>query len=240
MPDEQRDNNDRQQPIAKLPRRRMTLWVVGLVCFLAVSLFWPAGRLGWVQGWLFLLTYVAVGTAASVYLWRTNPEVIIARSTIHRGKGWDGAMLFLLIFLFMAMYPVAGLDAGRFHWSSVPLWLSAVGYVLLLIGMTGNTWVLSVNKFAEPAVRIQTERQHRVVDTGPYAIVRHPLYATSFFLCGGIPLALGSYWAFAPAGLGVVVLVVRTVLEDRMLQNELEGYRDYAARVRYRLVPGVW
>ena len=98
---------------------------------------------------------------------------------------------------------------------------------------------MSVNKFAEITVRIQTERGHKVVDTGPYAIVRHPFYVASFWLAG-IPLSLGSYWALIPAAITVLVVVVRTALEDRTLQSELPGYKEYAARVRYRLIPGVW
>jgi protein-S-isoprenylcysteine O-methyltransferase Ste14 len=100
--------------------------------------------------------------------------------------------------------------------------------------------VYSVNPFAEPSVRIQWDRGHRVVDTGPYAIVRHPLYAASSFLVAGMPLAMGSYWALVPVAAGALVLIVRTVLEDRVLRDELPGYRDYASRVRSRLVPGVW
>ena len=139
----------------------------------------------------------------------------------------------------LCVFPLAGLDE-RFHWSLAPLWLIALGYVFLTVGMAGSVWVYSVNKFAEPGVRIQTEREHKVVDTGPYAIVRHPLYAVSFFVVAGIALALGSFWALIPVAVGSLVLVVRTVLEDRMLQNELPGYKEYASRVRYRLIPGVW
>ncbi len=98
----------------------------------------------------------------------------------------------------------------------------------------------AVNKFAEPSVRIQSDRGHRVVDTGPYAIVRHPLYLAGIFTVVGMALALGSYRALIPVAVGVVVILVRTGLEDRMLRNELEGYKDYASRVRYRLIPGVW
>jgi protein-S-isoprenylcysteine O-methyltransferase Ste14 len=97
-----------------------------------------------------------------------------------------------------------------------------------------------VNKFAEPGVRIQTERGHKVVDTGPYAIVRHPMYLSAVILFSGIALALGSFWAVIPAAVVALVLVVRTALEDRTLQNELDGYKAYASRVRYRLIPGVW
>ena len=162
---------------------------------LAVSMFLPAGRLGWAEGWAFLVTYLVLMIGAILYLWRTNPDVVVARSTFYwKAQPFAQMITFVLLFvLFLAMFPVAALD-WRFHWSDVPLWLTVVGYLLLLTGMAGNFWVLSVNKFAEPSVRIQTERHQQVVDTGPYAIVRHPLYATSLFLCGGIPLALGSFW----------------------------------------------
>ena len=102
------------------------------------------------------------------------------------------------------------------------------------------TWATSVNKFFEPSVRIQTDRGHRVIDTGPYAIVRHPGYALGYPLFLGMPLALGSLWASIPALFFGLFLIVRTILEDRTLRNELPGYKDYAQRVRYRLVPGVW
>ena len=108
------------------------------------------------------------------------------------------------------------------------------------IGFVGVTWAESVNKFFEPSVRIQTDRGHRVIDTGPYGIVRHPGYALSYPLVLGMPLALGSQWALIPAVLFGLLLIVRTILEDRTLQNELPGYKDYAHRVRYRLIPGVW
>jgi protein-S-isoprenylcysteine O-methyltransferase Ste14 len=112
--------------------------------------------------------------------------------------------------------------------------------VLTLGAFAGVTWATSVNKFFEPSVRIQTDRGHRVIDIGPYGIIRHPGYAFGFAFFLGIPLALGSLWALIPAVMLCPLLVVRTVLEDRTLQNELPGYKQYAQRVRYRLVPGVW
>jgi protein-S-isoprenylcysteine O-methyltransferase Ste14 len=177
---------------------------------------------------------------ASAYLWRTNPEIFVARSKFHHGtKRWDKVVLFILFPSFMAIFPLAGLD-WRFQWTCVPPWLVGVGYVLLILGMGLSIWPMKVNKFAEPSVRIQTDRGHTVIDTGPYAIVRHPMYFSAFFVFFGSALALGSFWALIPATVANVVLVVRTALEDRTLQNELPGYREYARRVRYRLMPGVW
>ncbi len=241
MPDEHRDRNDREQPAAEHALRCGLRSLAGFMAVLAVSMFLPAGRLGWTRGWLFFATYLAAMVAATFYLSRTNPEVVVARSTPQQGNNrWDKALFALLAYLFVAMVALAAVDAGRFHWSAVPLWLSVAGYVLFLLGIVGHAWVLRANKFAEPRARIQTERGQKVVDTGPYAVVRHPLYTTTFFLSGGIPLALGSFWALIPAAIGVLVLVVRTALEDRMLFNGLAGYEEYANRVRCRLLPGVW
>jgi protein-S-isoprenylcysteine O-methyltransferase Ste14 len=102
------------------------------------------------------------------------------------------------------------------------------------------TWAESVNRFFEPTVRIQTDRGHRVIDTGPYALARHPGYVAACLLCLGMPLSLGSFWALIPAVLSCLLLVVRTVMGDRTLRDELTGYEEYTQRVRYRLIPGVW
>jgi protein-S-isoprenylcysteine O-methyltransferase Ste14 len=110
----------------------------------------------------------------------------------------------------------------------------------MLVGIAGLTWAMSVNKFFEPSVRIKTDRGHRVIDTGPYAIIWHPGYALGFLFFVGIPLLLGSLWGLVPAMLLVPLLVVRTILEDRTLQAEFPGYKEYAQWVRYRLIPGIW
>ena len=144
---------------------------------LAFSLFLPAGRVGWIKAWIFLAVFLVLMVVSSVYLWRTNPELIAARSKFHRGtKGWDKVVFFFLELAFISICWVAGFDDGRFHWSAVPLWLIGAGYAFSTVGFATIVWAMSVNKFAEITVRIQTERGHKVVDTGPYAIVRHPFY----------------------------------------------------------------
>jgi protein-S-isoprenylcysteine O-methyltransferase Ste14 len=115
-----------------------------------------------------------------------------------------------------------------------------VSYALIVAGFVGVTWATAVNKFFEPSVRIQTDRGHKVIDTGPYAIIRHPGYAFGFLLFLGMPLALGSMWALIPAILLCPLLVLRTIWEDRTLREELPGYAAYSQRVRYRLIPGAW
>ena len=224
----------------QVTQRRLVLILVTQLPVLALLLFLPAGTVGWRKGWLFLLVFIAMNALVVLYIWRVNPELLVARTRIRWAKRWDKILGWIMIATAMAIIPVAALDDGRFHWLPVHQWVCGLGYVLFLIGMVVGTWVGAVNKFAEPAVRIQTERGHKVVDTGPYAIVRHPGYVAGVLLFAGIALALGSLWALIPVGLASCLLVLRTHWEDQTLQGELPGCREYTARVRYKLIPGVW
>jgi protein-S-isoprenylcysteine O-methyltransferase Ste14 len=220
-------------------RRRLIYNTVLTLVVFVLCLLLPG--IVWVRGWLFFVVVVTAVVVLSRYLRRVNPEVIAARANRHKGtKAWDRWVLAAFIPAMASIYPLAALDDGRFHWSHVAWWVCGIGYVLVLAGLAGVAWAESVNRHFEPTVRIQTDRDHTVVDTGPYAIVRHPGYAAAGLLCLGIPLALGSFWALVPGVVAYLVLVVRTVLEDRTLRAELPGYEGYAQRVRYRLVPGVW
>src|SRR5215475_8188349 len=145
---------------------------------------------------------------AAWYLWRVNPDVVIARTASHEGtKRWDKILLGFLFPALYAIVPVAALDDGRFHWLPVPWWVCGVGYVLFLGGMGIVTWAEAVNKFFEVTVRIQTDRGQKVIDTGPYALVRHPGYVAAVLLSVGSALCLGSVWALIPAGLASALLV---------------------------------
>jgi protein-S-isoprenylcysteine O-methyltransferase Ste14 len=139
-----------------------------------------------------------------------------------------------------AIIPVAALDDGRFHCFPLPLWVVGLGYILFLVGMGIVTWAEAVNKFFEVTVRIQTDRGHKVIGTGPYAIVRHPGYVGAIFFFMWTALCLGSVWALVPAGLASAVIILRTKWEDQTLQAELPGYKEYTQRVRYKLIPGLW
>jgi protein-S-isoprenylcysteine O-methyltransferase Ste14 len=229
-----------QQP-PRIDRRRLVVSLLGVPLFLALFLFLPAGTWAWADGWLFVLVFLTSCLLAALYVWRVNPELLAARVNPHRGtKGWDKPLLAAFLLTALAIFPVAALDAGRFRWSAVPGWARLLGYALLLAGMALLTWAQAVNKFFEPTVRIQADRGQRVIDTGPYAVVRHPGYLSWLPLSAGIALCLGSFWALIPAGLSSLVLVLRTRWEDQTLRAELAGYEVYAGRVRYRLFPGVW
>jgi protein-S-isoprenylcysteine O-methyltransferase Ste14 len=211
---------------------------LGVLC---VLLFVPAGRITWMRGWVFLLVFTLLMAGAIIYFRRVNPEMFAVRSRVHPGtKRWDKVVIGLLFLAILAIPPVAGLDDGRFHWSSMPWPVVGLGYLLLTAGWILFAWAETVNPFFEPGVRIQTERGHHVIDTGPYGIVRHPGYFASFLLFTGFALSLGSWWALVPAGFASLLLVLRTVWEDRMLHAELPGYEAYAKRVHFRLIPGMW
>ena len=187
-----RGETGRTQPIDR--RRLIVSTVVSLVVFV-LCLFLPAGTFRWSRGWLFLSVVIVALIVIAMYLRRANPEIIAARVNHHEGtKPWDRLLVALLITLMVSILPIAALDDGRSHWSHVPPWACAIGYVLLIAGLAGTTWAESVNRFFEPTVRIQTDRGHTVVDTGPYALVRHPGYVGASLLVLGMPLSLGSYW----------------------------------------------
>lgn len=220
---------------------RLVLGMIVAAGLFAAVLLWPAGRLDWTAGWSYLLLFLATMLVSLVYLLRVNPEVVEHRMQIKKGtKRWDIVWSVLFAPLFLAMYVVAGFDAVRFGWSNMPLQLWPMGAVLWLLGNALFTWSMGVNPYFEKTVRIQTERGHHVIDTGPYALIRHPGYLGFFGWALSTPLLLGSWWALVPALLSIASLVVRTGLEDRTLREELGGYQEYAGRVRYRLVPGIW
>jgi protein-S-isoprenylcysteine O-methyltransferase Ste14 len=221
--------------------RRLIISTISSLLILVLCLFLPAGTWTWPRGWLFVVVLLAVSVVVIPYLWRVNPDVIAGRVNRHeRPRTWDLILGLCFLPAMLAIPIVAALDDGRYHWHPEPWWVCALGYALLIIGMAGLTWAQSVNKFFEPSVRIQTDRGHKVIDTGPYTIVRHPGYAAGFLFFLGIPLALGSLWGLIPAILLGPLLVLRTIWEDLTLRKELAGYQEYAQRVRYRLIPGVW
>jgi protein-S-isoprenylcysteine O-methyltransferase Ste14 len=233
--------HDLNQPALAINRRRLVLSLLITSAFFALFMFWPAGNWAWPKGWLFTLVLLACSLLALAYIWRVNRELIAARINPHQGtKRWDKILLGFLFSTMLAIFLVAALDDGRFHWLPLPWWLCAIGYLLLVAAFVVITWAEGVNKFFEPTVRIQTDRGHKVVDSGPYAIVRHPGYVAATFLCAGSALSLGSLWALIPASLTCLTFIVRTRWEDQMLQAELPGYAAYARRVHYKWIPGVW
>jgi protein-S-isoprenylcysteine O-methyltransferase Ste14 len=224
-----------------MPRAKAIAYAIILPLSVLALIFLPAGSLSWRPGWLFVIILFAAFGASALILARVNPIIYRARSRFQPGtKAWDKRLLMIILPAMVAILPVAALDAGRFHWSSVPCWAVATGYAATLAAIAVTGWAQAVNPYFEPGVRIQSERHQRVIDTGPYRYVRHPGYIAAILLFFGMALALGSLRGMVPAMIASAVLVVRTAWEDRLLRGELQGYEDYARRVRWRLAPGFW
>ena len=229
--------NDESAMKSKVVKR--VLQVVVQFLILVVLLFISAGRLDWVWAWAYLGVSVGILMVNMLVLPR---EVIVERGQARKEgvKGWDRVLTTFTIFPSLGLPIVAGLDE-RFGWSpQLALTLHLVGLAFIALGQGLFTWGMVSNKFFSTAVRIQEERGHTVASEGPYRYVRHPGYVGYITALFATALALGSLWALVPAGLATCLFVVRTALEDRTLHEELEGYKEYAQRVRYRLLPGVW
>ncbi len=205
------------------------------------ALFGSAGTLAWPRGWLWLALYVGQTVVILSIVRRTNPELIAARSTAHRGtKPFDRLIMAAWTPTMLAIPVVGGLDAVRFGWAPLPAWTTAIGAVLMVLAAVPLGWSMAVNRHLETTVRIQQDRGHEVCDRGPYAYVRHPMYVGVLLGNLAFPLIVGSSWAYAPVAVGCVIFLIRTTWEDRTLHAELPGYAAFAQRTRYRLLPGVW
>ncbi len=211
-----------------------TVWAV--VCFAG------AGRLDWTRGWIYIETYVFAMTAVGVVVHRINPDLIEEREKLKgtNTQRFDKVFLALFLPLTFIQLMIAGIDAVRFHWLALPTWTAVPGVVLFLAAMALVTWTMVVNRFAEPTVRLQSDRGHKVVSAGPYRWVRHPMYVGFIVMYPASALILGSGWAMVVAGIVVILITWRTSQEDRFLCRELEGYREFAAETRFRLCPGLW
>lgn len=204
-------------------------------------LFGPAGTLRWPQAWVFLAFYLS--GVAWFYIWtkRRDPGLLKERMSPQKNvKAWDKKILRIYTLFLAALLIVAGLDAVRLRWSHLSLGLNVLGFAGLVLTMLVAFWATKANTFASGVVRIQTDRGHRVCSTGPYAHVRHPMYIAVILMAASLPLALGSRYSLIPAAVIAGLFILRTILEDKTLKEELPGYREYTQKVRFRLIPGLW
>ena len=217
--------------------------VIAHLC-VPMALFVCGGDIRWWQAWVFSVLILVAGIGGRLWAEGRHPGLMAERSRSLKApdvKAWD-KVLAPLMALTLSFPPiiVAGLD-HRFGWSPVfPTWLNVAGICLIVLGYAFAAWAFAENRFFSAMMRIQTDRGHVVCDSGPYRVVRHPGYAGSLLALPGIVLALDSTWTLLPVAVALVVAVIRTALEDRTLQEELPGYREYASRVRFRLLPGIY
>ena len=222
--------------------KQMTVSTVLLAVMMAVF-YASAGRTDIPRSWLlFGVTFVHF-VGSTLALARYDPELLVQRLTVRRegSKAWDEVLMRAGNLTGMLLVPaVAGLDVGRYRWSSLGVYYALLGLVLMVASSILINWAMIENPHFEPTVRIQEDRGHRVVSSGPYGFVRHPGYLSGILWMSAVPLIVGSLYAFVPVALYGALMVLRTHLEDRTLHEELAGYPEYAERVRYRLLPGIW
>lgn len=223
--------------IAKLLLQN-TFFVVAM----AALLFGFAGTPDWPGAWTYLVASAIIGPACGLWLARVDPGLLAERMrlTAREGQPRDDKY-FMLVFVIVATlwFVAMGLD-HRFDGANAGVLLILLGLLLYLLSTVLILWVFRTNSFAAPVVKVQTERHHQVISTGPYALVRHPMYTSVMLFFIAVPLMLGSWWGLAFVPLFFLMFAFRTRIEERTLVAGLSGYADYAARVRYRLVPGLW
>jgi protein-S-isoprenylcysteine O-methyltransferase Ste14 len=208
----------------------------------AGTLLLIAGRWNWLEGWLLTGIFSALLIGSGIWTEIYAPDLSEERmqAIAHPGSLHERLILAWVPLLMVVTLIVAALDGGRFGWSSVPTWIEVFGFGLFAAYALLNMGAAISNRFLSAATRVQDERGHTVVETGPYRLVRHPMYLGLCFMGVGVPLALGSWWALIPGTLFTLTFIYRTAQEDRFLRTNLSGYDDYTRRTPYRLIPGIW
>lgn len=210
-----------------------------------VAIIWPAGTWRWWEAWVLIGIWMVFFLVMTLYLLRNDPALLAERmrsSPVQRGqKHWDKVLMSSMYVIAIGYYLIPGFDVIRFGWTEpFPQWIEFVAMAVHVPCLAFIGWVMHANTYLSRVVKIAEERDHRVITDGPYAIVRHPMYSAVIVLVIAFPVALGSRVGLIPAFLIVLLLIARTVFEDRTLRSELPGYPDYASVTRYRLVPGIW
>ena len=235
-----------KQKISPQVRREITKWIVqaalGLVGY-GLILFFAAGTVDWIWGWVQLAVLAAFLAAHPLLLIPINPALLAEREKgiFHKGvKTWDKWIAALGAGALLPLWVIAGLDL-RVHWTGgLPVAVHIGGLLANMLGYALFLWAMVSNAFFSEGVRIQEERGHTVATGGPYRYVRHPGYAGAIVAGLATPFLLGSLWALIPAAISATLYVVRTGLEDTTLREELPGYKEYAQQTRSRLLPGLW
>lgn len=213
------------------------------IALIGVLLFVPAGTLDWPQAWIFLAEFIVGGFAITLWLAQNDPALLKERmrAPIQKDQtSWDKLFMGFIILVWYGWLALMALDARRWKLSHMPFALAVIGAILIAVGFVIVWLTFRENSFAAPVIKIQEQRGQHVIDTGPYGLVRHPMYAGAALYMLGMPLLLGSWLGLILLPLMFVALIVRIFIEEDALRKGLQGYDDYTGRVRYRVIPGVW
>ena len=211
----------------------------------AVALLWPAGTWYWWEGWVVVGLWTGYAILMTYYLARHDPALLAERmklTPLHKEqKKWDKVIMLLFLVAGIGFYVLPGFDVVRYEWSEpLPIWMRIPAMLVHLPCFLALGWVLRENTYLSKAVIIDRSRGQHVISTGPYELVRHPMYLIVIILIFAVPVSLGSRYTLILALFLAMLLVLRTYLEDRVLHTELEGYSEYAQKTKYRLIPGIW
>lgn len=228
---------------SRFPIRAVVMFVLFAV-LLPMVMFLTAGTLAWTMAWVYMGVHVAFTLLSRALAWRKNPSLLQERAhslEAEDSSPWDKALVVVVGLLGpVVLFLVAGLDFRYQASPDLPTWAQVLALVAVLFGFSWGTWAFVANAYFSAVVRIQEDRGQTVIQDGPYRIMRHPGYAGALVTYVAIPFMLGTLWALVPAALFILVVILRTAMEDRTLQEQLPGYAEYAARTRYRLLPGIW
>jgi len=231
---------DSNEPLRKVILSRTVSGILGLAVF---ALAWSgiAGRVTWWQGWALLFTVVIYLSVLVWHLSKLNPDLVRERNRpADKAEAWDRVVMGIYSVVLAVLLIVSALDGGRYRWSAVPLGVQMMGWILLVVSGVMVWHVMMTNAYLSSWARLQEDRGQVVIQEGAYRHIRHPMYLGIIAGYLGIPLLLSSWWAMIPSAVIAGLFVYRTYREDQMLLRGLAGYAEYAERVRYRLLPGIW
>jgi protein-S-isoprenylcysteine O-methyltransferase Ste14 len=234
------ESENSNRPLRKVILSRSVTGIIGLVVFTG-AWFCIAGRLTWWQGWAFLLAFIIYVSILVLRLYKLDPELVRERNRpAIEAEAWDRVVMSVYSAILVVLLVVSALDGGRYFWSVVPLGVQMIGWILLVVSGVMIWHVMMTNAYLSSWARIQDDRGQVVVQEGIYEHIRHPMYLGIIVGFLGLPLVLSSFWAMIPSVVIVGLFVYRTYREDQMLIDGLDGYAEYAEKVRYMLLPGIW
>jgi protein-S-isoprenylcysteine O-methyltransferase Ste14 len=215
--------------------------ILGFI-FISAFLFVPAGTIRWIEAWIYIIIQFSASISIGLWLRKNDPELLKDRMEVMKKtvRGWDKALQLSMTPFFIALLVIPGLEVVRYNWTYIPTEMKLVGFIALFLSLTIFFLVIRENTILSRVVEIQQDKGHRVIMTGPYKYIRHPMYVAVCVMFFAIPLALGSLYGMIPAFFLAVALIIRTFFEDKILHKELDGYVEYAKKTRYRLLPGIW
>lgn len=217
--------------------RLVIVRITGFFVVLALLFFIPAGTWKFWQAWMFMATLTSVALLTFAYLLKNDPALLERRMRMREREGQQRKIIGVSMIFFLLAFILPGLDQ-RYQWSQMSAWVAVLGDGIVIAGFLLVLWVFKTNTYTSRIVEVESSQ--KVISSGPYAIVRHPMYVGAFLTYAASPLALGSYWAVLPGLMILPILILRILNEEKLLLRDLDGYPEYTRKVKYRLLPGIW